>query len=305
MIDIMRHRLRSRAVALLYAACLIAAGILAKAWHGLPDPAALARRSPSSTSYMRNRGPVADRTAFAPSERRWTPFDSISPLLICAVVKAEDRRFFIHNGVEPGATFRALGRYLTRQSSPGGSTISQQLARNLYLGEERTISRKLRELVIAHRLEASLSKRRILELYLNVIEWGNHIWGVRAAGAHYFGVEPSRVNLFQASFLAAMIAAPRRAPVGANAERVRSVQQRVIYQMAASSLVSEEDAVRALHATDVFGSRVREGFAWQMALHQAVVDYSEAYQQTAAGSHTIGEVGSSCGYKAEIAAAEP
>jgi len=153
---------------------------------------------------------------------RPTPLPEISPVLQRMVIIAEDSRFHTHHGIDPAEIADALGlndargfwpgvraAWQHRERLRGASTITQQLAKNLYLSPSRNPLRKIKEAVTALRLEATLSKDRILELYLNVVEWGPGIWGVDAASHAYFGVPPSRLTEEQAAELAATLPHPR------------------------------------------------------------------------------------------------
>jgi monofunctional biosynthetic peptidoglycan transglycosylase len=168
----------------------------------------------------------------------WVPLDRISPVLICAVVKAEDRGFFRHQGFEWEQMRRAVAQMARGGIRAGGSTITQQTARNLFLSPERTIGRKLREGLIAGRLEVALPKERILAIYLNTIEWGEGVWGIDAASRYYFDKEPSVLDAFESILLASLVAAPRRPLAGANAERARKVQFRLLHQLYVSRLLT-------------------------------------------------------------------
>ena len=126
--------------------------------------------------------------------QRWVPYRRISPHLKRAVIVAEDSAFFDHEGIDVEQIREALEDALEKGDTPrGASTITQQLAKNLYLSPSRDPLRKLRELIITRRLEAALPKARILEIYLNVVEWGDGIWGAEAASRAYFGVPASRL----------------------------------------------------------------------------------------------------------------
>jgi monofunctional biosynthetic peptidoglycan transglycosylase len=143
-------------------------------------------------------------------EYRPVPLSRISPFLPRAVVAAEDARFYEHRGVDWAAVREAAGKNIeSRRLGVGGSTLTQQLAKNLYLSPARTPWRKLRELAIARRLEKSLGKKRILELYLNVVEFGPRTYGVEAASIRYFGKPASDLTAREAATLAAIIPSPR------------------------------------------------------------------------------------------------
>lgn len=141
---------------------------------------------------------------------RWVDYSRISTHIKRAVVAAEDARFTEHNGFDWDGLQHAFNKNLSRgKIVAGGSTISQQLAKNLFLSPSRNPLRKAQEAVITVMLEQVLSKRRILEIYLNVIEWGERQYGVDAAARYYFGVSASALSPYQSARLAAMITNPR------------------------------------------------------------------------------------------------
>lgn len=141
---------------------------------------------------------------------QWVPLNNISIHLRNAVVVAEDGEFFNHPGFDIESIKKAIDLNLKRKKwARGASTISQQLARNLYLSPYKSVFRKLRELLITLKLERELPKDRILEIYLNVAEWGNGIYGAEAAARHYFGKPASALSKHEAAFLAAILPRPR------------------------------------------------------------------------------------------------
>ena len=161
----------------------------------------------------------------------WVPYSRISQNLKRAVLVAEDDAFWDHEGIDMEQIRRSIEINLQRGAPVrGASTLTQQLAKNLYLSPSRDPFRKLRELIIARRLEAELSKARIFEIYLNVIEWGDGIWGAEAASRTYFGVPASALGASQAALLAGAIinprvlnpARPNRAPAAPAADAARS-----------------------------------------------------------------------------------
>ncbi len=167
--------------------------------------------NPSSTAFMRERLSVLqEKNPDAELKHRWVPYARISGNLKRAVIAAEDARFVQHEGFDWEGIQHAYEKNLKRgRIVAGGSTISQQLAKNLFLSTSRTPWRKLQEAVITVMLEATMSKRRILELYLNVIEWGDGVFGAEAAARHYFGVSAAHLTGWQAARLAAKVPNPR------------------------------------------------------------------------------------------------
>jgi len=189
----------------------------------------LATRVPERTAMMRDRG----LRLHAGVDRRWLPYERISPLLRRAVLIAEDDAFFSHDGFDWNEIRSAARENLEAgRIVRGGSTITQQLARNLYLGDARTLTRKLEEAFVAVRLERALTKRRIFELYLNLIEWGDGIYGAGAAARRYFGVSAEDLNARQALLLACVIINPRRFspldPPPRIEKRVRTIAGRML-----------------------------------------------------------------------------
>lgn len=143
-------------------------------------------------------------------QHRWVPYNRISNQLKRAVIVAEDAKFVDHEGFDWDGLQKAYEKNVKKgKIVAGGSTISQQLAKNLFLSGRRTPWRKLEEAMITLMLENTMSKRRILEIYLNVIEWGNGIFGAEAAARHYYGTSAAALGAEQAAQLAAMVPNPR------------------------------------------------------------------------------------------------
>jgi monofunctional biosynthetic peptidoglycan transglycosylase len=185
--------------------------------------------NPSSTSLIDTRIREAEAKGQQPRrEQVWAPLDRISPNLQRAVLAGEDTNFLTHRGFDYEAiqkAFEQAQREAARQAKAegedddwlpnlpefkrGGSTISQQLAKNLYLSSQRSLLRKAQEAVLTVMIERTMTKRRILELYLNVIEWGDGVYGAEAAAQHYFHKPASALSVSEAAFLSAMIPNPR------------------------------------------------------------------------------------------------
>ncbi len=206
---IRRNLLRpaARALALALAALVIlgAADIGLTWWCYRHAIARLAVQAPAETVYMRLRADAGQPA----SPRIWTPLGDVGSISLCAVVAAEDPSFFTHGTVDWGSQKRLLGNVLRGDLTFGGSTIAQQLARNLFLGPQRTLRRKVREYVLAYAVSHTLSKDRQLELYLNVVEWGPGVWGIGAASRYWFGKPPAALTPSEAVLLAVLLPAPR------------------------------------------------------------------------------------------------
>ncbi len=166
---------------------------------------------PSSTRFMRAQlSALRERNPAANLQHRWVDYGRVSVHLKRAVIASEDSRFPEHDGVDWEAIEQAFERNTRRgRTAFGGSTITMQLAKNLFLSGQRSYLRKLQELVIAYMLEAAMSKRRILEINLNVAEWGVGVFGAEAAARHHFGVSAAQLTPAQAARLAAMLPRPR------------------------------------------------------------------------------------------------
>ena len=166
---------------------------------------------PRETAFMAQR--MAEARARNPKAQlryAWVPLERISSNLRRAMIAAEDGKFVEHSGFDWDGIRSALEKNERRgRVVAGGSTITQQLAKNLFLSPEKSYVRKAEEAVVTVLLEAMLPKRRILELYLNVIEWGNGVFGAEAAAQRYFGLPASRLSAEQAARLAAMAPSPR------------------------------------------------------------------------------------------------
>jgi monofunctional biosynthetic peptidoglycan transglycosylase len=185
--------------------------LLCYAYVLLPDVRSLKASNPQTTAFIELRAREAASKGQTPQRlQRWVSYRRISPHLTRSVLVAEDDAFWQHEGVDFEQIQESLeldwarGRFVR-----GGSTITQQLAKNLYLSPSRNPVRKLEELVIARRLEAELRKSRILELYLNVIEWGDGIYGAEAAARTYFHASAADIGSSEAALLAGAIVNPR------------------------------------------------------------------------------------------------
>ncbi len=218
---------------LLLAVCLTAVAGFGLLLATLPDVRPLAKRFPETTAFMERRRAALTQSGLS-SRLEWRPvaLTRISPSLQRAVVAAEDARFWQHEGVDWGAIRQAAIQDWDRgRLSHGGSTITQQLAKNLYLSPSRTPWRKLKEWAIARRLEKELTKKRILELYLNVVEFGPRTYGAEAAARRYFDKPASTLSAAEAATLAAMIPSPRIYDLLRHPSRVARQARRILRRM--------------------------------------------------------------------------
>ncbi|MEC4719248.1 monofunctional biosynthetic peptidoglycan transglycosylase [Noviherbaspirillum sp. CPCC 100848] len=167
--------------------------------------------NPGSTSFMdRQLSVLQEKNPNARLKHKWVPYDRVSNHLKRAIIAAEDSNFSEHEGVDWNAMQRAYERNTKKgKVIAGGSTITQQLAKNLFLSGERSYLRKAQEVVITYMLEHLMEKERIFEIYLNVVEWGVGVFGAEAAAQHYYGVSAANLSAHQAARLAVMLPRPR------------------------------------------------------------------------------------------------
>ena len=170
-----------------------------------------ADHAPATTAFMDARLEVMRaKDPKAKLKYQWVPYDKISSRLKRAIIVAEDAKFVDHEGFDWEGIQKAIDKNQRRgKIVAGGSTISQQLAKNLFLSGQRSALRKGEEALITLMMEAMLSKERIFEIYLNIIEWGDGVFGAEAAARHYYGVSAAQLSAEQAAKLAAMVPRPR------------------------------------------------------------------------------------------------
>ncbi|MCX6178225.1 MAG: monofunctional biosynthetic peptidoglycan transglycosylase [Chlorobiales bacterium] len=185
-----------------------------------PDVGKLVEENPLKSAFMESREAEWKQEGLKDKKihQKWVLLRNVSPNLIKAVLIAEDDKFWKHEGFDYQAIERAIEKNIAaKKFKMGGSTISQQLAKNLYLSSSKNPIRKIKEAIITWRIEKKLSKRRILELYVNVVEWGDGIFGIDQAARHYYGVSPARLTAQQASKLAAILPNPiKYSPTGSS-----------------------------------------------------------------------------------------
>lgn len=237
----------------LLGAGVVCAALAAAYVFWLPDVRPLKKNPPRTTAYIELR----EREAAAKGHKlglRWTwvPAAAISENLKKAVVTAEDDAFYRHDGVDEDALRAAFRRDLKEgKLSVGGSTITMQLARNLYLSPSKNPLRKLKEILIARRLDRELGKRRVLELYLNVVEWGKGVFGCEAAARAYFSKSCAELSPDEAVAMAVVLPNPRRWDPSKNGRYVQRNSARIVKRMAASGLWPEAEAGEDAGPSDV------------------------------------------------------
>jgi monofunctional glycosyltransferase len=210
-------------------------GCAAYVYLTIPDVRPLRTTNPPSTAFMELRAREARAHGEKPRRvQKWISYGRISPHLVRAVLVTEDSKFWRHAGLDYEQIKESMEVNLERgEFARGASTITQQLAKNLYLSPSKNPIRKLRELIIARRLESELTKQRILELYLNVIEWGEGVYGAEAAARTYFRTPASQLDAAESALLAAAIANPRIMNPAQPTARLRRRQQMVMRRMGA------------------------------------------------------------------------
>jgi len=199
-------------------------------WITWPDVGALRTENPESTAFI-EMYQASQREAGRSPAVAWSPvpYTRISPNLKRAVVASEDTEFFFHDGFSSHEMKEALKKAIREREVPrGASTITQQVAKNLWLTPRRSLTRKLREAILTKQLEKELSKARILDLYLNIAEFGPGIYGAEAASRHYFGIPASDLSPRQGAMLAAGLPRPKRWNPASDSEYYRSRVERIL-----------------------------------------------------------------------------
>jgi penicillin-binding protein 1A len=219
------------------------------ALSNLPDVSVLKRYRPAAAAEVLDKDGNILAEYYDRKFRVWVPISSLPDIVIQAVVTAEDDTFFEHKGVNYKATWDALVLDVQkRRFARGGSTITQQMIKNVLLSKEKTITRKLREYVLAWKAEEILSKRKILEIYLNEVEWGDNIYGIEAASRYYLDKHASDLTAGEAALLAGMLPNPRYYNPFKRLEKARHRQEQVLFNMHQAKLLDDEEYNAALEA---------------------------------------------------------
>ena len=207
-----------------------------------PGVSTLKKENPRKTAFMEYREKQwAKEGIHKAIIQKWVPLKRISPYLIKAVIIAEDDKFWGHEGFDFEAMQQALEKDIKKKEfKAGGSTISQQLAKNLFLSPSKNPIRKIKEAILTWRMEHALSKRRIVEIYLNVAEWGDGIYGIEAAAKHYYGKHASSLTAQEAARLATVLPNPRIYKVNGDSKYVKNRSERIYQVMVARGIVIPE-----------------------------------------------------------------
>ena len=197
-----------------------------------------ADHNPASTAFMdARRERLLEKNPGSVLKHRWVPYNRISTGLKRAVIAAEDAKFLDHDGFDWDGIAKAYEKNMKKgRIVSGGSTISQQLAKNLFLSGDRTWWRKGQEAVITVMIERIMDKRRILEIYLNVIEWGNGVFGAEAAAQYHFGTTAAGLSQQQAAQLAAMVPSPRRYRPGSDTPYLQRRTEIILSRMSSAEV---------------------------------------------------------------------
>ncbi len=245
----------------------------------LPDVRILKHYRPPSASQVLDKDGRLLAEYHGQKLRIWVPIADLPDSVIQAVTTAEDDTFFEHRGINYKATWDALVLDVQkRRYVRGGSTITQQMIKNVLLSRDKTLSRKVREYVLARRAEEILTKRRILEIYLNEVEWGNNLYGIEAASRIYCGKHAADLSVAEAALLAGMLPNPRWYNPVRRPERVRERRDHVLFNMQQARLITQEEYALALATPLPRPGNVDPAFpeigtkrpCWQQALEQAL-----------------------------------
>ena len=230
------------------AAVVLAAIAAMVAWDvfWLPDAAPLSSGPPPVTALMRQRETeAAEAGRKLRHKQRVVPLQEIAPAAVSAVVISEDASFFVHEGIDTAEIEAAINRAMETGKLRGASTITQQLAKNLWLSTERSLTRKLKELLLTRKLEQTLPKKRILWLYLNVVEWGDGVYGIDAGAREHFHTDAAHLSVAQGAMLASMLPAPR---TWLPAKRPAALYRRTMTNLANLEVVGKISAAQATAA---------------------------------------------------------
>ena len=225
---------------------------------------------------------AADSSRYVLQAKRpkgWVGLAQISPNLINAVLVSEDVRFYTHHGVDWDELHNAIREHFKEgRKWRGASTITQQLAKNLFLGPQKTLGRKIEELILTWHLEHQFSKDKILEYYLNVVEFGEQVYGITAAGKFYFQKRPREISAREAAFLAMLLPSPKRHAQSFYQRELtayaKKIMEQILFRMAKFKLLKIKDLSMALHSS----------FAWE---NPPLAQWSISAEENEAGEQDL------------------
>jgi monofunctional glycosyltransferase len=238
-----------------------------------PDVVALGKTNPKKTAFMEYREKEWEREGKKKKiQQRWVSLSQISPYVVKAVIIAEDDKFWKHEGFDFVAMQKAIEKDIQKgKIKSGGSTISQQLAKNLYLSPSKNPIRKLKEAILTWRIEEHLSKKRIIELYLNVAEWGDGVFGIEMAARTHFGKSAAALNAQEAARLAAVLPNPRKFNPTGTSRYVSGRAERIYQIMVRRGIVIPEYEDVMKNGTDL-GEQLEQGDPEAMKKSEKQVD---------------------------------
>jgi monofunctional biosynthetic peptidoglycan transglycosylase len=225
------------------ALCVLVVGLwIFHVLSNLPDVAVLKQYRPAAAAEVLDKSGNFLANYYDRKFRIWIPLSSLPDIAIQAVVIAEDDTFFGHEGVNYKAVWEALRHDIRKKRfARGGSTITQQMIKNVLLSKEKTIARKVREFVLARKAEDILSKRRILEIYLNEVEWGENIYGIEAASRYYLDKNASDLTAAESALLAGMLPNPRYYNPFKRLDKANRRQEQVLFNMHQAKILTDEE----------------------------------------------------------------
>ena len=228
----------------------------------LPDPRTLVNFPSKLTTQILDRNGKLLYKVFEDENRTLIKLEELPDYVKNAFLTAEDKDFYRHNGFSPIGLIRATYKNFTQDRLEGGSTITQQLIKNTLLSNEKTFTRKIKELILAFKVESLFSKDKIFEMYLNQVGFGGTAYGIQEASRQYFNLDAKYLSVAQAAFLAGLPQAPSKySPFGDNPDLANSRQKQVLHQMAKNGFLSVEDLDKALATKLEFGSAKTEIYA--------------------------------------------
>jgi monofunctional biosynthetic peptidoglycan transglycosylase len=232
---------------LLALALLGLVGFAAYEYLTLPQAEPLLKKNPETTALIEQRAAEARDAGRKPRRRQsWVSLSNVPEHVINAVLISEDASFYLHEGVDTAELRKAMEEaWKEGKLGRGASTITQQLAKNLWLSTDRSLLRKAKELVLAHRLEKALPKSRILALYLNVVEWGDGVYGIEAGAREHFGVSAVSLTPAQGAILAAMLPAPRKRSPKSGSKVLKRQAHLIVEKLQAVKRLSPAQATAA------------------------------------------------------------